>query len=407
MSSVHALSAPADSAATNTARCFIMRMCMSPPSEREPRAQRPGARNGIATEIEAAVGGRRLHRADAAGVRAEKIDLRIVAAVLRPDVEIAARQSEVDTVTEVAPNWLGVERIARRELAQLHEGAVLDPVFEDALRARIESGWQFARISIGQELALVRLRVARDARVLRARRQIHDLVPEDAVEQRAQPHAPHQRHFVQERTSPLRIRVADDLVERIITVAVAERLARGERRTHVDGLIAATITAKRVEQELTRYAIARGVRAVEHAGWIAGSDAVRITTRRLEVLDAQTLDEVLVVRVGDRGRPIHVAAVVVLRAQQQLDPLVRHRSDRRELAREASARRQRSEEEQIGHEAVVVRRLGRHPALEEAGVGADLPLTRALIAQIGVSVRHVVGEARTAGKRLLSKCDVL
>src|SRR5690242_4855410 len=132
MSSVHALSTPADSAATNTARCFIMRMCMSPPSECEPRAQRPGARNGIAAEIEAAVGGRRLHRADAAGVGAEEIDLRIVAAVLGPDVQVAARQCEVHTVTEVAPDWGGVERVARRELAQLHEGTVLDPVLEDA-----------------------------------------------------------------------------------------------------------------------------------------------------------------------------------------------------------------------------------------------------------------------------------
>ena len=77
-----------------------------------------------------------------------------------------------------------LERVARGQLAQLHEAAVLDPVLEDALRSRVESGRQLARIAVRQQLALVLFRVARDAGVLRARREIHDLVAEHAVEQR-------------------------------------------------------------------------------------------------------------------------------------------------------------------------------------------------------------------------------
>src|SRR5256885_9032181 len=67
-----------------------MRMCMSPLLEREPRAQRPRARDWISTKVEAAVRGRRLHRADTTGVGAEEIDLGIVAAVFGPHVQVAA-----------------------------------------------------------------------------------------------------------------------------------------------------------------------------------------------------------------------------------------------------------------------------------------------------------------------------
>src|SRR5690348_5516825 len=105
-------------------------------SEREPRAQGPGARDGVAAEVEAAVGGRRLDRADAAGVGAEEIDLGVVAAVVGPDIEVAARKREIDAVAEIAPNGRGVDSVARRQLAELHERAVLDPVLEDALRTR-------------------------------------------------------------------------------------------------------------------------------------------------------------------------------------------------------------------------------------------------------------------------------
>src|SRR4051812_47235588 len=176
MSRLHAPSVTTDSAATATARCFIMRMCMSPSSEREPRAQRPGARDWISTEVEAAIGGCRLHRADTAGVGAEEIDLGIVAAVVGPDVEIAAREREVDAVPEVAPNGRRVDGVARRELAELHERAVLDPVLEDALRARVEPRRHLARIAVRQQFTLVGVGIARDASVLRARREIHDLI---------------------------------------------------------------------------------------------------------------------------------------------------------------------------------------------------------------------------------------
>src|SRR3954469_10218185 len=121
MSRLHAPSGTNDSAATATARCFIMRMCMSPSSEREPRAQRPGARDWVSTEVEAAIGGCRLHRADAAGVGAEEIDLGIVAAVVGPDVEIAARERQVDAVPEVPPNGCRIDGVAHRQLAELHE----------------------------------------------------------------------------------------------------------------------------------------------------------------------------------------------------------------------------------------------------------------------------------------------
>src|SRR3954468_3561926 len=192
MSRLHAPSVTTDSAATATARCFIMRMCMSPSSEREPRAQRPGARDWVSTEVEAAIGGCRLHRADAAGVGAEEIDLGIVAAVIGPDVEIAAREGEIDTIAEVAPNDGRVDGVARRQLAELHERAVLDPVLEDALGARVEPRRQLARVAVRQQLTLVRVGIAGDARVLRARREIHDLVAEHAVEEHAEAEAAHQ-----------------------------------------------------------------------------------------------------------------------------------------------------------------------------------------------------------------------
>src|SRR5689334_16249986 len=102
MSSEQAPSVTTESAATATAPCFMMRMGMSPRSEGEPRAQRPRARDGVAAEIEAAVGSGGLHRADAAGIGAEEVDLRVIAAVLRPDVEVAAGQRDIDSVAEVA-----------------------------------------------------------------------------------------------------------------------------------------------------------------------------------------------------------------------------------------------------------------------------------------------------------------
>src|SRR6266568_3813704 len=138
-------------------------------SESDPRAELPHAGNGIATKVEAAVGRRRLHGLQTAGIRAEEIDLRIVAAVVGPHREIASRQREVDAVAEVAPYRRRVERVARAQLAQFHESPVLDPVLEDSLRARVPARWQLARIPIGKQLALVGLRVAGDAGVLGAR----------------------------------------------------------------------------------------------------------------------------------------------------------------------------------------------------------------------------------------------
>src|SRR5215208_50865 len=99
-SRLHAPSEASDAsaAATATARCLVMRMRGLRRSVSEARADRPHARNGIATEIEPAVGRRRLHRTDAAGVGAEQVDLRVVAAVIGPHDQVAARQRELDAV---------------------------------------------------------------------------------------------------------------------------------------------------------------------------------------------------------------------------------------------------------------------------------------------------------------------
>src|SRR5687768_6495485 len=115
-----------------------MRMCGLRRSEGEARAEPPDARDRVATEVESTIGRGRLHRADTTGVRAEEVDLRIVAAVVRPHEQVAARQCELDALTEHLAHRREVERIARRHLAELHERAVLDPVLEDALRARVE-----------------------------------------------------------------------------------------------------------------------------------------------------------------------------------------------------------------------------------------------------------------------------
>ena len=96
--------------------------------------------------------------------------------------------------------------------------------------------------------------------------------------------------------------IADDRVQRVVAVAAADRLALGERRAHVDRLVAAAIAAERIEQQRAGQAVARGVRAVEHSGGLTGADAVRIAARRLEVQDVEALDEILVVRVGHRRR---------------------------------------------------------------------------------------------------------
>src|ERR671935_2256033 len=156
MSRVHA---PTMMAATATAQCFVKRMRVSPRSEGDARAQGPDARNRVAAKVEAAVGGRRLERAQSAGIRAEEIDLRVVPAVLGPHPEIAPGQREVDAVAEILSHDRSVYGVAGRELAQLHERSILDPVLEDALRPGVESGRQLARIAIRQQLALVLLRV--------------------------------------------------------------------------------------------------------------------------------------------------------------------------------------------------------------------------------------------------------
>src|SRR5262249_18683372 len=134
------------------------------------RGDRPHAWNGVATKVEAAVGGGRLRRPETASVRAEKVDLGIVAAVVRPDCEVTTRYCEIDAVSKEAANRGRVQRVARRKLAQLDERPVLDPVLEDALRPRVEAGRQLSRITVRQQLALVFFRIAGDARVLRAGR---------------------------------------------------------------------------------------------------------------------------------------------------------------------------------------------------------------------------------------------
>src|SRR5207237_2273590 len=115
----------------------------------------------------------------------------------------------------------------------------------------------------------------------------------------------------------------------------------------------------------------------------------------------------LVVRVGHRRRPRQIRRIDIRRPQKQLDAFVGHRANRIELPRESSARRQRTEEQEVRNQSVVVRRLGGYSAAEQAGVGAELPLPRSFIAKSRIAEGDVVDETRTAGERKLGESDEL
>src|SRR2546430_6301383 len=118
--------------------CLIMRIGeILRASESDPRAQLPRGRNWVTTEIESAIGSRRLNRAETASVGAEEIDLGIVSAVVGPYGEIASGKRQVDAVSEVPSDAGPVHQITGTELAQLHERSVFDPVLKDSLSPRV------------------------------------------------------------------------------------------------------------------------------------------------------------------------------------------------------------------------------------------------------------------------------
>src|SRR5512144_146628 len=119
------------------------------------------------------------------------------------------------------------------------------------------------------------------------------------------------------------------------------------------------------------------------------------------------LDKILVVSVRRCRRPFELAVVHVVRAKQQLHALVRHRPDREELPRESSARRQRPEEQQVGHETIVVRHLSPHSAAEQSNLCPDFPLTRSFVLEVRVSEHDVVHKSRASRKRELRERDEL
>src|SRR5690242_13999027 len=102
-----------------------MRICGLRISVGEPRAERPGAWNGVAAEVEPAVRRGGLHGTDTARVRPEQVDLRVVPAVVRPHDEIATGDREIDAIAEHASHRRQVQGVAGRELTQLDERSVL------------------------------------------------------------------------------------------------------------------------------------------------------------------------------------------------------------------------------------------------------------------------------------------
>src|SRR5690349_4633355 len=79
-SRLHAPSETSQAVAAATAHRLIMRIRGLCISVREARADGPHARDRVAAEVEATIRGGRLHRADAARVRAEEVDLGVVPA---------------------------------------------------------------------------------------------------------------------------------------------------------------------------------------------------------------------------------------------------------------------------------------------------------------------------------------
>ena len=136
------------------------------------------------------------------------------------------------------------------------------------------------------------------------------------------------------------------------------------------------------------------------------------------VEEARRVVDVLRVGEGDAEQHVVAGAGVVgveadllhvedLTRQQHLEALVRHASDGEELAREAGAGGQWTEEEEIVDQAIVVRHLTSDAPVEEPDLGPDFPLPCALVAQVGVAECDVVAEAGTSGEGKLGVRDKL
>src|SRR5687768_6505410 len=131
----------------------------------EPQACGPGARNGDPGEVEATV---RRGRRQTWSVLPEQVPFWIVPGVVRPRVEIAPAQRQLDPIGEVARDQGIGEGVCRRHLTELHERAILHVFTEDAEAARKESWRQLPRIAVRQELGFVLRAVERRAQIANA-----------------------------------------------------------------------------------------------------------------------------------------------------------------------------------------------------------------------------------------------
>src|SRR5688500_11581587 len=84
----------------------------------EPQACGPGARNGDPGEVEATV---RRGRREPWSVLPEQVPFWIVPGVVRPRVEIASAQRQLDAIGEVARHDGVAEGVGRGDLTQLHK----------------------------------------------------------------------------------------------------------------------------------------------------------------------------------------------------------------------------------------------------------------------------------------------
>src|SRR5215217_6827464 len=114
-------------------------------SVHEAGADRPRPRNRVAAEVESAVG----HGAgrSSRGVLAEEVELRVVAAVVGPDLQVASGQREVDSLAEEAPGPWHVQQVGDGHLAQLHEASIFHVLLEDREPPRVVPGPLAARVA--------------------------------------------------------------------------------------------------------------------------------------------------------------------------------------------------------------------------------------------------------------------
>src|SRR4029079_11114245 len=137
------------------------------------------------------------------------------------------------------------------------------------------------------------------------------------------------------------------------------------------------------------------------------TNPVRIAACGSEIENVEMFYEILVSRICRRGTPLELARVDIVGAKQKLDSLVGHRSNRRELPREAGAGWQRTEEKKIVHNAVVVGELGRNASIEQTDFRSHFPFTCTLVLEIRISEDCIVSEAGPSSERNLNERDVL